>query len=66
MEIKCLNASESTLEINKALWKLKAKKTSVILVLLLVFSLSLSVYGAMHSSEFSKMNPIIQNLMFRY
>lgn len=54
MEIKCVNASESTLEMNKAFWKISSKKTFLILIVLLAFSLFLSVYGAIHSNEFSK------------
>lgn len=54
MEIKCSNAYETTLEANKVFWKMRSRKRILILILLLLLSIFLSVYGALHSSEFSK------------
>ncbi|WP_281634064.1 hypothetical protein [Flavobacterium luteolum] len=54
MEIKCSNAYESTLEANSAFWKITSRKRIIVLAILLVFSVFLSVYGALHSKEFSK------------
>ena len=54
MEIKYLNAFESTREINKVLWKITSKKTIMLLSSLLIIGVLLSVYGALNYKEYSK------------
>lgn len=59
MEIKYVNASESTLAINKALLKITLRRSLIISILLIVIGLILSVYGAVHSEEFSKTESLL-------
>ncbi|MEO7978329.1 hypothetical protein [Flavobacterium sp.] len=54
MEVKYVNASESTLEINKVLLKITSRRSLKLSILLIVIGLGISVYGAIHSEEFSK------------
>ncbi|RZJ55946.1 MAG: hypothetical protein EOO44_01400 [Flavobacterium sp.] len=54
MEIKYLDAYKSTLELNEALWKVSSKKTTIVLAVLFAFSIFLSVYSNLNSTEFSK------------
>lgn len=39
---------------NKALWRIVSKKTTIFLIILFGIGLFLTVYGAMHSEEYSK------------